>query len=321
MNSIIDAALTRTRTVMTFVVMTVLAGLYAFVNIPKEAYPDIQFPFVMISLPFPGISPEDAERLLVKPMEMRLRTIEGLREMQSYGAQNHGGIFLEFDVNMEMDVVIQKVREEVDIARAEIPQDAEEPVVVEMNAGDRPILIATIYGDLPERTLYRMARETKDNLESIPSVMEANLMGTREELLEVVLDPAKLEAYNISQRDLLNAVSMNNRVIPAGELDNGFGSFSVKVPGLFEKASDVFNLALKAQGDGVVVLSDVADIRRTFKDRTSYASMNTKRAYGLAISKRVGENIIATTEEVRAVIEEMQQGWPDTVSVDYQWDS
>lgn len=320
MNSIIDAAMSRTRTVMTFVVMTVMAGLYAFIMIPKEAYPDIQFPFVMVSLPYPGISPEDAERLLVKPMETRLRTIEGLKEMQSYGAQHHGGIFLEFDINMDMDVVLQKVREEVDTARAEIPQDAEEPVVIEMNAGDRPILIATIFGDLPERSLYRIARDAKDSLEAIPSVMEARLVGAREELLEVILDPAKLEAYAISQRDLINAVALNNRVVPAGELDNGFGSFGVNVPGLFEKASDVYNLALKAQGDGVVVLSDVAEIRRTFKDRTSYASMNTQRAYGLQISKRVGENIIETTAEVRRVLAEMQETWPDTVKVEYQWD-
>ncbi len=321
MHKIIDAALSRTRTVMTFVVMTVLAGLYAFINIPKEAYPDIQFPFVMVSLPFPGISPEDAERLLVKPMEMRLRTIEGLKEMKSYGGANHGAVFLEFDVNMEMDTVLQKVREEVDMARTEIPQDAEEPVVIEMNAAEQPIIIAAIYGDLPERTLYRMAREAKDNLEALPSVMEANLTGAREELLEVILDPAKLEAYNISQNELLNAVRLNNRLIPAGVMDTGHGSFSVKVPGLFETAADVYNLALKAEGDGVVVLSDVAEIRRTFKDRDSYASMNTERAYGIQISKRIGENIIATTEEVRRVLGEMQEQWPDTVHVDYQWDS
>jgi multidrug efflux pump len=321
MHSIIDAAMNRTRTVMTFVVMTVVAGMYAYINIPKEAYPDIQFPFVMVSLPFPGISPEDAERLLVKPMEMRLRTIEGLKQMQSYGSQNHGGIFLEFDVNMSMDTVLQKVREEVDIARAEIPQDAEEPIVIEMNASERPIIIATIYGDLPERTLYKMAREAKDNLEALPRIMEANLMGSREELLEVILDPAKLEAYSISQRELLNAVSMNNRVIPAGEMDSGAGSFSVKVPGLFESAADVYNLALKAHGDGVIVLSDVAEIRRTFKDRQSFASMNTQRAYGIAVSKRAGENIIEATEDVRRVMEEMKKQWPDTVNLGYQWDS
>lgn len=321
MNSIIDAAMTRTRTVLTFVVMTVLAGLYAYVNIPKEAYPDIQFPFVMVSLPFPGISPEDAERLLVKPMEMHLRTIEGIKEMQSYGAQNHGMVFLEFDIKMEMDVVLQKVRDKVDIARAEIPSDAEEPMVIEANASDRPIIITTIFGDLPERTLYRMAREAKDKLESLPNVMEAQLMGAREELLEVVIDPAKLEAYNISQAELLNAVRLNNRVIPAGELDNDFGSFGVKVPGLFEKATDVYNLALKSHGDGVIVLSDVADIRRTFKDRTSYASMNTRQAYGLAVSKRVGANVIKTTADIREVMAELQANWPDTVQVGYQWDT
>jgi multidrug efflux pump len=321
MNSIIDAALNRTRTVMTFLVMSVVVGLYSYIVIPKEAYPDLQFPFVMISIPFPGISPEDAERLLVKPMEMHLKTIEGLKEMQSYGSQNHGGIFLEFDIKMDMDAVLQKVRDKVDIARADIPQDAEEPVVIEMNASERPILIASIYGDVPERALYRMAREAKDEIEGLKQVLKAEMMGTREELLEVILDPSKLETYNVSQNDLINAVRLNNRVVPAGALDNGYGSFSVKVPGLFEKASDVYSLAIKSSGDGVVVLSDIADIRRTFKDRESYASVNTQPGYGLAISKRVGENVIETTAEVRRVLDELSQSWPDTVHVGYQFDS
>lgn len=306
---------------MTFMVMSVLAGFYAFVVIPKEAYPDLQFPFVMISLPYPGISPEDAERLLVKPMEMRLKTIEGLQEMDSYSSQDHAGIFLEFDIKMDMDVVLQKVKDEVDIARAEIPQDAEEPIVMEMNASERPILIATIYGDVPERALYRMAREAKDEIEGLQQVLKADMMGTREELLEVVLDPNKLESYNVSQNELLNAVRLNNRVIPAGALDNGYGSFNVKVPGLFEEAQDVFNLAIKSHGDGVVVLSDIADIRRTFKDRQNYASVNTKPGYGLAISKRVGENVIETTSEVRRILNELSEGWPDSVEVSYQFDA
>lgn len=321
MQKIIDAALARSRTVLTFVVMSILVGLYSFVTIPKEAYPDLQFPFVMISLPYPGISPEDAERLLLKPMETRLKTLEGLKEMQAYASQDHAGIFMEFDIKMDMDVVLQKVKDQVDIARADIPQDAEEPMVFEMNASERPILIATIYGDIPERALYHLAREAKDELEALPQVLKADMMGTREELLEVVIDPNKLESYNVSQNELLNAVRLNNRVVPAGALDNGYGAFSVKVPGLFETAQDVYNLAIKSSGDGVVVLSDIAEIRRTFKDRESYASINTRPGYGLAISKRTGENIIETTSEVRRVMADLTATWPDNVKVAYQYDS
>ncbi len=320
MNSIIDAAMSRSRTVMTFLVIGVIAGLSAYINIPKEAQPDIQVPFIMISLPYPGISPEDAERLLVKPMEVRLRTLEGLKEMSSYGAPNHGGIFMEFDVDMDVDQLLLDVREEVDIARAEIPQEAEEPIVREMNFAEEPVVIASIYGDAPERTLYQLSRQVKEDLEALPQVLKADLMGTREELLEIVIDPAKLESYNVSQQELLNAVQLNNRVVPAGVLDNGYGSFNVKVPGLFETAQDVYNLAIKSSGDSVVVLSDIAVIKRTFKDRESYASVNGQRAFGIAVSKRVGENIIDTTEEVRRILGEHSAAWPETIQVEYLFD-
>lgn len=320
MKNIIDAALSRTRTVMTLMAITVVAGFSAYINIPKEANPDIQIPMAFVSIPYPGISPEDAERLLVKPMEVRLRTLEGLKEMQSYGASDHAGIALEFDISMDMDQVLLDVREQVDLARAEIPQDSEEPMVQEINFAEEPVIIASIYGDAPERTMYNLARKAKDELEAIKSVLKAEMIGTREELVEIVIDPAKLESYNVSYEELVNAVQLNNRVVPAGVLDNGFGSFNVKVPGLFETAQDVYDLAIKSSGDGVVVLSDLADIRRTFKDRTGYASVNGKPAYGLAISKRVGENIIDNNDEVRRVLNELSQEWPENVHVEYIFD-
>jgi multidrug efflux pump len=305
---------------MTLLIITVVAGFMAYINIPKEANPDIQIPVAMVSIPYPGISPEDAERLLVKPMEIRLRSLEGLVEMTAYGASNIAGIILEFDISMDMDQVLLDVREQVDMARAEIPQESEEPIVREINFAEEPTIIVGIYGDAPERTMYNLARAAKDELESIESVLSAELVGTREELIEIVIDPAKLESYNISYEELYNAVQRNNRVVPAGVLDNGHGSFNVKVPGLFETAQDVYDLSIKSTGDGVVVLSDIAEIRRTFKDRQGFASVNGKPAYGIAVSKRVGENIIDNNDAVRRVLNAMAESWPENVEVEYIFD-
>ncbi len=320
MMKIIDAALSRSRTVMTFLVISVLAGLYAYIEIPKEADPDIQVPFVMISMVYPGISPEDAERLLIKPMEVRLRTLEGLKELQAFAAPDYAGIFLEFDLDMDMDQVLIEVREEVSIGRADIPQDAEEPIVNELNFAEEPVIIAGIYGEVPERTLYQLARAAKDELEAIPTVLKADLIGAREELLEVVIDPAKLESYNVSQTELINAVRLNNRVVPAGTMDTGKGSFNVKVPGLFETASDVYSLAIKSSGDGVVVLSDLAEIKRTFKDRQGFARVNGKPAFGLAVSKRVGENVIENNQAVRDALATLSESWPESIQTEFIFD-
>ena len=195
---VIELAMRRSRTVVLTLLVVLIGGLVAYATIPKEAEPDIEIPIVYVSIEHEGISPEDAERLLVKPMEIRLRTLEGLKEMTAYGATDHAGIFLEFDISMDMDQVLLDVREQVDIARAEIPQDSEEPIVREINFSEEPVIIAGIYGDVPERTMYNIARRAKDELESIKSVLSAELVGTREELVEVVVDPAKLETYNVS---------------------------------------------------------------------------------------------------------------------------
>ncbi|TNE57730.1 MAG: efflux RND transporter permease subunit [Alphaproteobacteria bacterium] len=320
MNSVIDAILSRTRTVMTLLILTVLIGFSTYINIPKEAQPDIQVPVAFVSIPYPGISPEDAERLLIKPMEVRLRTLEGLEKMTSYGTTDHAGIVLEFSMDMDMDQVLIDVREQVALARADIPQEAEEPYVQEINLAEEPVIIAAIFGDVPERTMFTLARRAKDKVEGIKSVLKADMLGTREELVEVVIDPAKLEGYNISYQELFNAVQANNRVIPAGSLDTGQGAFNVKVPGTFETAQDIFSLVVRESGDGVVVLSDVAEIRRTFKDRTGFARVNGQPAYGLAVSKRIGENIVENNDEVKRVLDELAATWPENVKVDYIFD-
>ncbi|MBL1234607.1 MAG: efflux RND transporter permease subunit [Rhodobiaceae bacterium] len=320
MNSLIDAALARTRTIMTIMLMMVVSGIISYVAIPKEADPDIPIPVFYISIPHPGISPGDAERLLVKPMETQLRSLEGLEELRSIASQGHAGIILEFDVNFDKDAALLDVREKVDLARAKLPADTDEPTVKEFNAALFPVIVVTLSGKVPERTLYRHALELQDQLEAIPSVLEAELSGHREEQVEVLIDPARMEAYKVSPGELVNAVTMNNRLIAAGSLDTGDGSFSVKVPGLFETRQDIMSLPIKVSGDSVVTLSDLAEIRRTFKDANGYARFNGEPAIAIQVTKRIGENIIETNERIRTIIAEARERWPSSIKVDYMLD-
>lgn len=321
MNAFIEACFSHSRTVLTVMILMVLAGMSAYVSIPKEADPDIPIPIFYISITHAGISPEDSERLLIKPMETELRSLEGLKELTSIGSLGHAGIILEFDVDFDKDKALADVREKVDLVRPKLPSDADEPSVREFNTALFPVLIVTLSGDVPERTLYQHARRLKDDIENVSTVLEAKMVGHREELLEVVIDPARLESYQVSQQELINAITLNNRLVAAGALDTGEGRFSVKVPGLIESPEDVYNLPIKVSGDGAVTLGDIADIRRTFTDPTGFAQFNGKRAIALQITKRIGTNIIENNEAVREVVEKTTARWPAAVKVDYTLDA
>nr|WP_321444884.1 efflux RND transporter permease subunit [uncultured Cohaesibacter sp.] len=320
MNGILDTILRARRTVLTLMVVLVAAGIVSYINIPKESNPDIDIPVLYISITQPGISPEDASRLLVKPMENKLRAIEGVKEMTAVASESHASIILEFDAGFDKETALADVRDKVDQGQAELPADAEEPTINEINFSLQPTIYVTLSGDVPERTLYRHAKKLQDRIEGIPTVLEADLSGHREELLEVEIDLLKLESYNVTQTELINAVSLNNRLVPAGFLDNGLGRFNLKVPGLIESAKDVFSIPIKQNGEGVVTLGDIASIKRTFKDAERITRVNGKAAISIEVKKRLGTNIIEHNDAVRAAVADEMASWNPAIKVRFLLD-
>ncbi|MGH1351959.1 MAG: efflux RND transporter permease subunit [Methyloligellaceae bacterium] len=316
----LETVISLPRTVLTVMIVMVVAGVISYISLPKEADPDIDLPVFYVSIPFPGISPEDAERLITRPMESELRGLEGLKDITAIASEGHVGIILEFKDDVDHDKASQDVREKVDQAKAELPSEAEEPVVNELNFSLVPVLVVVLSGDVPERTLYQHARKLQDEIKAVRTVLSADLVGHREELLEIIIDQSKLEAYNISQADLINSVSRNNQLIAAGSLDRGRGRFNVKVPGLFQTAEDVYSLPIKVSGDSVVTLRDVTEIRRKFKDRVGYSRINGKPALSIQVVKRIGENIVVTNERVKQVVNQYTADWPDSIKVDFVLD-
>jgi len=321
MNSFIDAAINRTRTTMLLMFMVVLAGLIARSAIPIANEPHIEVPFFAITIVHEGISPEDSERLLVMPMEIELKKVEDIKELTAYASEGSATLLVEFDADQDLDQALLDVREAVDRGRVELPSTAEEPIVQERTTEDFPIIQVNLVGEgVPERVLYNLAIDLRDDIEAAPGVLEANLQGHREEQLEAIIDPNALEAYQISNEELINTIIRNNRLIPAGSIDSGVGRFSVKVPSVIEEARDVFDLPIKASGDTVVTLGDVAEVRRTFKDRVSYARVNGRNSLSLGISKRADANIIDTINAVKAVVERHKGDMPGKVDVFYSQD-
>ena len=320
MNAIIDAAVARSRPVLLVLVLVLVAGSAAYVTIPKEADPDVAIPIIYVLIPHDGISPEDAERLLVRPMEKELRNIEGVKEMRSTAIEGQATVVLEFDAGFDADQALNDVREKVDVAKAELPADTDEPSVHEVNVALFPVLVVTLYGDVSERVLVGQARDLRDKLEGLPGVLEVDIAGDREDLLEVLIDPVLLENFNQTPEALLEFVSRNNQLVAAGAMDTGLGRFSVKVPGLFENVEDVLDLPVKVSGGKVLTFKDVGLARRTFKDPNGFARVNGQPAIALEVSKRIGTNIIDTIADVRALVEAQRDSWPAGIQVGYSQD-
>ncbi len=321
MNTIIDAAINRCKTTLMVMAMVVIAGLFARNAIPVANEPNIQVPLFVVTVIHEGIAPEDAERLLAMPLEIELRNVEGIEEFTSYASEGSASVVVEFDANFDLNRALLDVREAVDRAKPEMPSTIEEPIIRETTTEDFPILqVNLVGGNAPERVLYDLAVELKDAIETIPDVLDVEMQGHREEVLEAVIDPNALEAYRISNDELLNTIVRNNRLIPAGSLDTGRGRFSVKVPSVIEEAQDVFDLPVRVKDDTVITLGDVATVRRTFKDRTGYARVNGEGAISLNILKRANANIVDTVDAVKETVDRFRPNLPGKVSVFYSQD-
>ena len=314
----VGALMARSRTVLSIFVVILLVGFVSYSNIPLESNPDVTVPVIVVTVPHEGISPEDAERLLARPMELELKTIEGVDEINSYAAEGSATIVLLFDYSFDSDQALLDVREAVDKGKAKIPSTAEEPIVSEIAASDFPIITISLGGEgVPDRVLSRLAKDLQEEIEAIGEVLEANINGNREEVLEAVVDPAQLELYGITNDELVSAVARNNRLIAAGAVDTGKGSFSVKIPGLIETAEDMLSIPVKATGDSVVQLRDVTSLRRTFKDAQSYTRANGSPAVVLEISKRKGTSLVTAVKKVKEVVEREKRNYPPMVEVSY----
>ena len=321
MINIIDYIMAARRTVVFLMLIVISIGLLTYINIAKDAEPDIDIPFIYIGVAHQGISPEDAERLIVKPLENQLKTIEGLEDMMATAVNGFGSVLLEFDIKFDKDKALGDVREKVDMVKSKLPSDAEEPVVLEFNMAEMPTLVISLSGDIPDRTLFYHAKRLQTKIEAIPGVLEAPITGDREDLMEILVSPSKLENYNISLMDLIKSITGNNRLVAAGSIDKGQGKFSIKVPAVYESAQDVYNLVIFSSGEGTVTLGDVAEIRKTYKDTESYARVNGKPAVALQVKKRIGENVLQINKIVREESEKYTNSLSENIKIDFTSDN
>ncbi|GGG54746.1 multidrug resistance protein [Pseudohongiella nitratireducens] len=314
----LKAAVSRARTTLSIFVVIILVGFASYRAIPVELNPDVTVPVIITTIIHPGISPEDAERLLVRPTEIELKDVEGITQTRAFANEGAATVITEFDVEMDPDIAMQDIRTAVDRAQARYPANTEEPIMQEVSAATMPVVQIAIGGEgVSERVRLQIAQELQREIENLTEILSADMIGAREELLEIIVDPAKLETYGVSNQQVIQAVTNNNRLIPAGTLNTGSGSFSVKVPGLIETADDLYELPIAATAQGTLVLSDLAEVRRTFKDAERYAYANEQAAISLNVQKRKGANLIDAMDQIDVIVQELRQRIPPAVTISY----
>ena len=320
MNKIIDILHSQPRTIITLLLALIIGGVYSYITIPKESNPDIDIPIFYVSVPQPGISAQDSERLILRPLENKLKGMDGLKQIQSIGAEDYGAVILEFDIKIDNEKTLADIRSKISEVESELPDEANEPKVVEINFALIPSIIVTVSGNVPERTLNKFANNLQDEIEELDSVLSANLAGSRDEMVEVIIDTSKLESYNLTAFELINAINQNNKVVSAGSVESENGKFSIKVPGLFKTIQDVYSIPIKRNGDITISLGEVAEIKRTFADQDDFSKFNGKQAISIEVVKRLGVNIIENNKSVRSVVDDYTKNWPDVIEVDYSFD-
>lgn len=311
----VDYAISHARLTLSTLLFLLVAGFLSYLAIPKEAEPDVRIPIIYVNVTQRGISPEDAERLILRPLETELKSVANVKEMRSAAFEGGGYVLLEFEAGFDSNVALADVRAKVDDAKSDLPRDADEPQVREVNLSLFPVLVVGLGGDVPERTLLRLARQAKTAIEQIPGVLTAELRGARDEAVEITVEPMLLKSYGTSLEQLIAAFTAGNSLVAAGALEGPTGRFAVKVPGLIETPEDVLRFPIAATGAAAVTLGEVAEVRPTFKDATSITRINGKPAIALEVSKRTGANLIETVDRTKAVLAELRKTWPATVQV------
>ncbi|EBV3599737.1 AcrB/AcrD/AcrF family protein, partial [Salmonella enterica subsp. enterica serovar Virchow] len=310
---IVKIAINNARLTLSVLLFLTIAGAIAYMRVPKEAEPDVAIPIMYVSLIYQGISPEDSERLLLRPVEQQLKNLKGLKEMKSNAFQGGGNVIVEFDPSVNLSDALIETRNKVQDAKRDLPAGVEEPTVNEVNLSEFPVVFITLSGDIPERALTAAAKQLQDLVEEVPGVLEAPIQGSRDEMVEAVIDPMKLASYNMRLDQMIQGIGQSNNLIAAGSIEGAEGKYAIKVPALIETPEDVANLPVVAQPNAVVRVRDLATVRSTFEDPETIARLDGKPAIVLEVKKRIGANVVETIEGAKKVAEDFVAQHKDTL--------
>ena len=324
--SITNLAIKYRTSIVALTLLIVVGGLYSYLTIPKESAPSIEIPTIVVTSIYPGASPDDVESVVTQPVEQEIGSISGIEELRSTSTEGVSSIVVEFTPDVNLDKAYQEVNQAVDRAQSELPDAVEDPSVDEIDTSEFPIMTVNLTASYSLARLKEVAKDLQDKVEGLPSILEANLVGGLTREVRINADLSALSSRGLTLQDLVRTVDQENTNIPGGSIDVGDQSFLVRVDGQFDEPADqIEDLVVAAPNGKPVYVRDVADVVFGFKDRETYARLQTlqrenaegavrpakttetRQVISLSVKKRPGDNILDAVENVKETLREADQ--------------
>lgn len=310
-----DLSIKHSLTIFFVIVLIAIFGTFNYLTIPRESFPEVKIPFIFVSTIYAGVSPQDIESLVTQKIEKEIKGIIGIKEITSLSNEGYSTIFVEFEPDVDLDTALQKVRDRVDLAKSDLPEDAEDPIITEFNVTEIPIMTINLAGECGLVKLKEIAEDLQDEFEAVPGVLQANIIGGLEREVQVNVDPRRLNYYKLSFEDIIDTIKAENLTIPGGNIDIGRFKNLVRVPGEIKAPGQIENFVIKGYQNKPIYIKDVAQVLYNFKDRETISRLNGKESVTITIQKRTGENIIRVSDEVKEILAEAGRKFPEGTEV------
>lgn len=298
----------------------IVIGWSTYTSLARESFPQIKIPYIIVQTIYRGVAPADMETLVTKPLETKLKSVSGIKKISSTSGESFSGIFLEFNPEINIESALQKVRDKVSQAKTDLPSDIEDPEVKEISFDEVPVMIISLSGDYGLNKLKDVADELKDEIESISGVLGVNVIGGYTREIQIIANPARMNAYGLSYDTFNQTLAAANINIPGGSLDIGKRSYLVRIPNDYLTVKEIANTPITTYRGAPVRIKDIATVKDTHRKITSISRMNRRESVTITIQKRAGANIIKLSEEIKAIIEKKHQELPHGTNIQYTTD-
>ena len=297
-------------------VLLTIAGLFAYVKLGKEKFPDIVIPRIIVATVYPGTSPTDIENLVTRQLEKEIKGVNGVKKINSTSNQDYCIVDVEFNSGINVQYAKQLIKDAVDKASSELPNDLPTPPTVnEVNISEQPIMFVNLSGNLPAAQLKKLADDFQDDIEALPEITRVDIVGALEQQVNVDVDLNKLQASQLSFSDIENAIARENVTVSGGSIDVGTQKRAVRVAGQYVNAADIADIQVKNLRGAPVRLGDIATVADGFKDRESYASLDGQPAVTLNVVKRQGENLLDASDKIHALVKKAELTAPKGLKI------
>ncbi|MCP4678899.1 MAG: efflux RND transporter permease subunit [Deltaproteobacteria bacterium] len=307
---ITETALKFRTTVYVLILFVIIAGLVSYKSMPLEANPEVDIPIMSVSTVYPGVSPEDMERLVTNVMERELKDLRDVKKMTSSSSESVSIVTIEFESGVDLDLAYQKVRDRADKAKRDLPADAEDPSIIEITLSEFPIMLVNISGKYELEKLKTVAEDVQEKIEQIPGVLGVDLAGGLDREIQIYLDPAKMEHHQVGVGQVIMRIQQEHRTTPAGSLTLGGSKYSVRIPGEYKDVKRMEDIVVKAPAGNPVRLKDLGRVIDGFEEVETISRIDGTESITLRVKKRAGDNIVRVADDVRALLVELEPNLP-----------